>query len=94
MFIKKLFILRLYYDIYHFSCFRFYNLSTFTFIIELIDEKEKFIHSIFLLLKCDFTHMFEIQARIISEKLQNIWQEKPFFLTYVCNPILVRKHFF
>lgn len=87
-------MLRVYYDIYHFTCFRFENLNTISHILDLIDERDKFIHAIFLLSKTDFTYIFEIHARIIVEKFEGIWQERLFYLTYTFCPILVRGHVF
>lgn len=57
--------------------------------MESADDRDKFIHSIFLLNKIEALVLSEIHVRLMIEKFEILWLEKLYFFTYCVNPILV-----
>lgn len=57
--------------------------------MEMLDDRDSFIHSIYLFSKLEYLSLSEIHVRLIIEKFELIWKEKLYFFTYSINPILV-----
>ena len=72
-----------------FSCFRISDLNVIAKIMEMLDNKDYFIHSIYLFSRVELLSLSEIHVRLIIEKFELIWKEKLYFFTYSVNPILV-----
>ena len=70
--------------------FRIKDLTAIAKILDMIEERDNFVHALYLLSKVFVPGLSEIHIRILIEKLDRIWREKLFFFTYVLNPILVR----
>lgn len=83
------FFLRKYYDIYPFSLFNILNFEIILKAIKMINKKEMFLHSLFLLSKINAITLSEIHVRMIIEQLEILWNENLYFFTYCLNPILV-----
>ena len=55
----------------------------------MINNKDTFLHSLFLLSKINAITLSEIHVRMIIEQLEILWNENLYFFTYCLNPILV-----
>lgn len=60
-----------------------------TLVIGLLDEKETFLHGIFLLSKVNLLGLNEVYIRLIIDKYQNFLKFKLMLVTYALNPVLV-----
>lgn len=70
---------------------RITDLMTIAKIMELLDEKDTFVHGVFLMEKIESLKLTEIHVRLIIEKFELIWKEKLYYFTYCVNPILVKE---